>query len=127
MDKKIIIQSRKAPKAIGTYSQGIICDNLIFTSGQIPIDPRTNEVVSDIFEKQVEQVLYNLEQILIEAGSSKDKIIKLTVYLTDLSNFNKVNDVFLSFFIDNFPARSLVEVSALPKNVNIEIEAICLK
>tara|TARA_B100001964_G_C13871253_1_gene438781 strand:+ start:126 stop:509 length:384 start_codon:yes stop_codon:yes gene_type:complete len=127
VDKKIIIQSRKAPKAIGTYSQGIICDNLIFTSGQIPIDPRTNEVVSDIFEKQVEQVLYNLEQILIEAGSSKDKIIKLTVYLTDLSNFNKVNDVFLSFFIDNFPARSLVEVSALPKNVNIEIEAICLK
>ena len=127
MDKKIIIQSRKAPKAIGTYSQGIICDNLIFTSGQIPIDPRTNEVVSDIFEKQVEQVLYNLEQILIEAGSSKDKIIKLTVYLTDLSNFNKVNDVFLSFFIDNFPTRSLVEVSALPKNVNIEIEAICLK
>ena len=127
MNKKKIIQSKKAPKAIGTYSQGIIYNNLIFTSGQIPIDPKTNKIVSDVFERQIVQALYNLEQVLIKGGSTKQKIIKLTVYLTDLSNSSKVNDAFSSFFIDDFPARSLVEVSALPKNAKIEIEAISIK
>ena len=127
MNKKIIINTKNAPAAIGTYSQGIIYDNLIFTSGQIPINPKTNEVISEKFENQIDQVLYNLEQVLKAAGSGKKNIIKLTVYLTDLSNFEKLNSAFKSFFIDGFPSRSVVEVSALPKNVQVEIEAICIK
>ena len=126
-NKKIIINTDNAPKAIGAYSQGIEYENLIFTSGQIPIDPQTNEVISGKFEDQINQVLYNLNQILIAAGTNKMNIIKLTVYLTDLSNFEKLNEAFKLFFIDNFPSRSVVEVSALPKNVQVEIEAICSK
>ena len=127
MNKKKIINTKNAPAAIGTYSQGIVYDNLIFTSGQIPINPKTNEVISEKFENQIDQVLYNLEQVLKAAGSGKKNIIKLTVYLTDLSNFEKLNSAFKSFFIDEFPSRSVVEVSALPKNVQVEIEAICVK
>ena len=127
MNNKIIISTKHAPAAIGTYSQGIIYDNLIFTSGQIPIDPNTNEVVSNEFKIQIEQVLYNLDQVVKAAGSSKNNIIKLTVYLTDLSNFDVLNNAFELFFIDYFPARSVVEVSALPKGVQVEIEAICTK
>ena len=124
MSKKTIIDTKLAPAAIGTYAQGIIFENLIFTSGQIPINPNTNEVVSDKFNLQVDQVLHNLNQVLKAAGSNKNNIIKLTVYLTDLSKFDLLNIAFKSFFVDSFPARSVVEVSALPKGVQIEIEAI---
>ena len=124
MSKKTIINTKLAPAAIGTYAQGIILENLIFTSGQIPINPNTNEVVSDKFNLQVDQVLHNLNQVLKAAGSNKNNIIKLTVYLTDLSKFDLLNIAFKSFFVDSFPARSVVEVSALPKGVQIEIEAI---
>ena len=124
MSKKTIINTKLAPAAIGTYAQGIIFENLIFTSGQIPINPNTNDVVSDKFNVQVDQVLHNLNQVLKAAGSNKNNIIKLTVYLTDLSKFDLLNIAFKSFFVDSFPARSVVEVSALPKGVQIEIEAI---
>jgi len=124
VSKKTIIDTKLAPAAIGTYAQGIIFENLIFTSGQIPINPNTNEVVSDKFNLQVDQVLHNLNQVLKAAGSNKNNIIKLTVYLTDLSKFDLLNIAFKSFFVDSFPARSVVEVSALPKGVQIEIEAI---
>ncbi len=124
MSKKTIINTKLAPAAIGTYAQGIIFENLIFTSGQIPINPNTNEVVSDKFNLQVDQVLHNLNQVLKAAGSNKNNIIKLTVYLTDLSKFDLLNIAFKSFFVDSFPARSVVEVSALPKGVQVEIEAI---
>ena len=124
MSKKTIINTKLAPAAIGTYAQGIILENLIFTSGQIPINPNTNEVVSDKFNLQVDQVLHNLNQVLKAAGSNKNNIIKLTVYLTDLSKFDLLNIAFKSFFVDSFPARSVVEVSALPKGVQVEIEAI---
>ena len=127
MNKKTIINTKLAPAAIGTYSQGIVYENLIFTSGQIPINPNTNKVVSDKFNLQVEQVLNNLSQVLKAAGSNKNNIIKLTVYLTDLSNFDLLNTAFKSFFVDCFPARSVVEVSALPKGVQVEIEAICTR
>ena len=127
MSKKTIINTKLAPVAIGTYSQGIVYENLIFTSGQIPINPNTNKVVSDKFNLQVDQVLYNLNQVLKAAGSNKNNIIKLTVYLTDLSNFDLLNIAFKSFFVDSFPARSVVEVSALPKGVQVEIEAICTR
>tara|TARA_Y100000588_G_scaffold356168_1_gene412117 strand:- start:91 stop:474 length:384 start_codon:yes stop_codon:yes gene_type:complete len=124
VSKKTIINTKLAPAAIGTYAQGIIFENLIFTSGQIPINPNTNEVVSDKFNLQVDQVLHNLNQVLKAAGSNKNNIIKLTVYLTDLSKFDLLNIAFKSFFVDSFPARSVVEVSALPKGVQVEIEAI---
>ena len=127
MSKKTIINTKFAPTAIGTYSQGIVYENLIFTSGQIPINPNTNKVVSNKFNIQVDQVLYNLNQVLKAAGSNKNNIIKLTVYLTDLSNFDLLNIAFKSFFVDCFPARSVVEVSALPKGVQVEIEAICAR
>ena len=130
MKKKInrnIIYSKLAPAAVGTYSQGVSFDNLIYTSGQIPLDPKTNTVVSPKFEDQINQVLLNIEQVLIAAGSNKNNILKLTVYLTDLLNFDKLNNAFELFFDSDFPARSVVEVSALPKNVLVEIEAICIK
>ena len=124
MSKKTIINTKLAPAAIGTYAQGIIFENLIFTSGQIPINPNTNEVVSDKFNVQVDQVLHNLNQVLKASGSNKNNIIKLTVYLTDLSKFDLLNIAFKSFFVDSFQARSVVEVSDLPKGVQVEIEAI---
>ena len=122
-----IVNSSNAPDAIGAYSQAISFKNLIFTSGQIPIDRKTNNIVSDIFKDQIIQVLYNLNEVLVSAGSNKKNIVKLTVYLTDLSNFNQLNEAFEHFFVDNFPARSVVEVSALPMNVKVKIDAICIK
>jgi len=122
-----IVNSSNAPEAIGAYSQAINFKDFIFTSGQIPIDRKTNNIVSDIFKDQIIQVLYNLNEVLVSAGSNKKNIVKLTVYLTDLSNFNQLNEAFEHFFVDNFPARSVVEVSALPMNVKVEIDAICIK
>lgn len=122
-----IINSSNAPKVIGTYSQGINFKDFIFTSGQIPIDKKTNKIISDVFKDQLIQVLYNLNQVLVSAGSNKKNIVKLTVYLTNLSDFNELNEAFKHFFVDNFPARSVVEVSALPMNAKVEIDAICIK
>ena len=126
MKNKKIINTSAAPKAIGPYSQGIIYDNLIFTSGQIPISIKTNDIISDDFNEQAKQVLKNIKGLIESHGSSVNKIIKLTVYLTDLSCFDSLNKIFIDFFKDHeLPARSVVEVSKLPKNSKIEIEAIC--
>tara|TARA_B100000674_G_scaffold119321_1_gene90626 strand:- start:687 stop:1067 length:381 start_codon:yes stop_codon:yes gene_type:complete len=121
------IKTKNAPKAIGVYSQGSIYENLVFTSGQIAIDPISGNLVTDDFSKEVEQVLENIKSVLEAGGSNLDNIIKLTVFITDMSNFKFVNEVFETFFIDEYPARSVVEVSGLPLNVNIEIEAIGIK
>ena len=118
------IKTDKAPKAIGTYSQGTQVGELVFTSGQISINPKTNDLVIDNFEDEVLQVLNNVSAVLESGGSRKDSIVKLTVFLIDLSKFQIVNKVFSEYFKDNFPSRSVVEVSALPLGVNIEIEAI---
>ena len=120
------IKTDKAPQAIGTYSQGTIAGNLIFTSGQIAINPDSGSVIVDNFECEVLQVLNNIEAILIKAGSCKKNIVKLTVFMTDLSQFEEVNLAFKYFFDteDNFPSRSTVEVSKLPMGVNVEIEAV---
>mgnify|MGYP001169418446 FL=1 len=122
---KIIISTNNSPKAIGPYSQAInIKGGLTFTSGQIPINLK-GEMVSDDFEEQVVQVLKNIEGILIERNRKLIDIVKLTVFIIDLSNFDKLNKVFELYFEDAcFPARSVVEVSKLPKNSQIEIEAI---
>ena len=128
MNKKEIINSADAPEAIGAYSQGIILDNIIFTSGQIPLCPLNNKVISNSFDKQVIQVLANIESVLLAANSNKNKIIKLTVYLTDLDDFDELNKIFKLFFKDSsYPARSVVEVSKLPKNVKIEIDVVAYK
>ena len=121
------IKTKNAPKAIGVYSQGSIFENLVFTSGQIAINPISGNLVTDNFSKEVEQVLENVKSVLEAGGSNLDNIIKLTVFITDMSNFKFVNEVFETFFINEYPARSVVEVSGLPLNVNIEIEAIGLK
>ena len=121
------VKTKNAPKAIGAYSQGSIFENLVFTSGQIAINPISGNLVIDDFSKEVEQVLENIKSVLEAGGSNLDNIIKLTVFITAMSNFKFVNEVFETFFIDEYPARSVVEVSGLPLNVNIEIEAIGIK
>ncbi len=117
------INTKNAPQAIGPYSQAKIVENLVFTSGQIPLKV-DGTIVCDDFEKECIQVLDNLKEILEHSGSSMLNIIKLTVYLTDLSNFNILNSVFEMYFINSLPARSTIEVSALPKDSRVEIEAI---
>tara|TARA_B110000467_G_scaffold71552_1_gene64957 strand:+ start:104 stop:478 length:375 start_codon:yes stop_codon:yes gene_type:complete len=119
-----IIRTDQAPKAIGPYSQAVLHQQFVFTSGQIPLDPETGELVSGDFKTEVIQVLKNLDAVLIASNSSLKKVAKLTVFLTDLANFSELNEVFSSFFDDHLPARSAVQVSALPMNVRVEIEAI---
>ena len=120
----IVIETLDAPQAIGTYSQGIKSGHLVFTSGQIPLNPKTGELINGDIEMEILQVLTNLNGVLKSGGSSLKKAIKLTVFLTDLSYFPKVNEVFKEFFPENPPARSAVQVSALPMNAKIEIEAV---
>ena len=127
MKNSKIIKTNLAPKAIGAYSQGVLYDNLIFTSGQIPIDLNSNDLISSKFSEQLNQVLKNLKNLIESEGSNIDKIIKLNVYLTDLNNFNKLNEVFIDFFNERYPARSVVEVSRLPKDAMVEIDAVCYK
>ncbi len=121
---KVVIHTTEAPKAIGTYSQGIKSDNFVFTSGQIPINPQSGELIKGDFKSEVKQVLINLNGVLKGGGSSLQQAIKLTVFLTDLSHFAQVNEIFNEFFPDNPPARSAVQVSALPMNARIEIDAV---
>ena len=121
---KVVIHTTEAPKAIGTYSQGIKSDNFVFTSGQIPINPQSGELIKGDFKSEVKQVLINLNGVLKGGGSSLQQAIKLTVFLTDLSHFAQVNEIFNDFFPDNPPARSAVQVSALPMNARIEIDAV---
>ena len=121
-----IIETKNAPLPIGSYSQGIKLDKLIFTSGQIPINPHTNELVSNDIQSEINQIINNLDAILINGGSSIQSIIKLTIYTTDMSCLSEVNKIFDNQFPHVKPARSSVEVSALPMNSRIKIEAIGL-
>ena len=123
MDRQVII-SDNAPQALGTYSQGIRSGKFIFTSGQIGIDPKTGKICQTDFSTESRQVLNNIKAILEEGGSSLDLIVKLTVFLTDLADFSDLNSIFLDFFKKNPPARSTIEVSALPLGAKLEIEAI---
>jgi len=122
---KKIIRSNSAPKAIGAYSQAVSTEKLLFTSGQIAINPVTGQLISDDFEEQVFQVFKNLENILISENLSLDNILKLNVYMINLNDFDKLNDIFHKIFKQSFPSRSVVEVSRLPKDCKIEIDAIC--
>jgi len=124
--KKEILSTENAPAAVGPYSQAIKLDNLIFTSGQLPIDPKTGEM-PDSVEEQTSQALENIAAILEEAGSSLDNAIKLTVFLTDIDDFAAMNEVYAGFFESDPPARSAFEVVALPKGAKVEIECIAYK
>ena len=121
---KTIVSTDKAPAAIGPYSQGIKVGNLLFTSGQIPLDPATGTFPEGI-QAQARQSLSNVKAILAEAGVSMDQVIKTTVFLKDMNDFAAMNEVYATFFTEgNYPARSAVEVARLPKDALVEIEAI---
>ncbi|MGI6226158.1 MAG: RidA family protein [Peptococcales bacterium] len=124
--KKEVIQTEKAPKAIGPYSQGIKAGQFLFVSGQIPINPQTGEVVSGNIQNQTEQVLENLKAIIEKAGATLEDVVKTTIFLKDMNQFTLVNDTYSQYFSINPPARACVEVARLPKDVGVEIEAIVL-
>jgi 2-iminobutanoate/2-iminopropanoate deaminase len=121
--KKPIFTS-KAPAAIGPYSQAVQWGDVVFISGQIPLDPGNGQLNNATFEDETNQVLDNLEAICQEAGGTLDHILKLTIYLTDLSKFDVVNSIMASRFSEPFPARATLEISKLPKEVSIEMDAI---
>jgi 2-iminobutanoate/2-iminopropanoate deaminase len=121
-----VIDSAGAPAAIGPYSQAIRAGGLVFVSGQIPIEPATGQVVAGGIAAQAERVLASLQAILEASGSRMDRVVKTTVYLTDLGAFPEVNEVYARFFPQAPPARSTVQVAALPRGVGIEIEAVAL-
>jgi 2-iminobutanoate/2-iminopropanoate deaminase len=123
MPKKHVTSS-KAPKPIGPYSQAIIAGGLLFVSGQIPIDPATGELVEGDIEAQTEQVLKNVVAILKEAKMGPENVVKTTVFLRDLAEFTRMNEVYARYLGKEPPARSTVQVAALPRNVKIEIDAI---
>ncbi len=121
---KEIISTKNAPQAIGPYSQAVKTGNLMFISGQIPMNPKTGDLVTSSIEDQANQVLNNIKSICESAGYGFEDIVKITIFLTDLSNFGTVNDVMKEHFEEPYPARATVEVSGLPLGVNVEIEAI---
>jgi 2-iminobutanoate/2-iminopropanoate deaminase len=115
-----------APKAIGPYSQAIKANGLVFTSGQISLDPTTGELVTGSFEDQVHRVFRNLEAVLREAGTSFDRVVKATVYVTDLGNFQTLNSIYAKYFGEHKPARTTIQAAALPKGSAVEIDLIAL-
>ncbi len=121
------VQTDKAPKAIGPYSQGIVANGFVFCSGQIPIDPATGELNTGSIEDQTRQVLKNVAAVLEAAGSSMDDTVKCTVFLQDMNDFAKMNAVYGEFFKAPNPARAAVQVARLPRDVKVEIEAIAIR
>lgn len=126
MEKKII-NTDKAPAPIGPYNQAVQFGNMLFVSGQIPIDPATNELVQGDIEAEATQVMKNLQAILQEAGMDFSNVIKSTIFLMDMGQFAKVNAIYGNYFKENAPARETVQVSGLPKGVNVEISVIAGK
>lgn len=118
------INTKLAPQAIGTYSQAIRSGQMVFLSGQIPLDPETMHICSDDIKLQITQVLENLSAVCEEAGGSLANIVKLNVYLTDLSHFPLINEAMSRYFLEPYPARAAVEVSALPKGAKVEMDGI---
>ncbi len=119
-----IVVTDRAPKAIGPYSQAVVVDGMVYTAGQIPLDPETGGIVGQTTPEQVEQVLKNLGAILEAAGSGLDLVVKTTVYLVDLADFPAMNEVYARYFPTHKPARSTVQAAALPRAVRVEIDAI---
>ncbi len=123
---KEIINTKNAPAAVGPYSQGIKANGMVFTSGQLPINPATGNIDENNIEWQTHQSIKNLEAVLKEAGSDLSKVVKTTVFLSDIGNFGKVNEIYATYFKGEAPARSCFEVAKLPKAALIEIEAVAI-
>lgn len=122
--EKLVIESTLVPSAVGSYSQGIKIGSLVFTSGQLPISPDTGICNEGGIEEQTHQVMQNIKNIVEAAGSDMAKIVKTTVYLSDITNFKAFDTVYRQYFLSGYPARSCVEVAAIPKGALVEIEAI---
>ncbi|HEX3084956.1 MAG TPA: RidA family protein [Pyrinomonadaceae bacterium] len=123
---KEIIATEQAPQAIGPYSQAVRAGNLVFASGQIPLDPATKEFVAGGIAEQTEQVLKNLKAVFAAAGVAMDQIVKTTVFLADMNDFTAMNEVYGKYFAENPPARATVQAARLPKDAKVEIEAIAV-
>jgi reactive intermediate/imine deaminase len=119
-----IIHTERAPKPIGTYSQAVKAGNVVYLSGQIPLDPATMELVSGDFDAQVRRAFDNMRAVVEQAGGTLDQVVKLTLFLTDLAHFPKVNEIMATYFNEPFPARSTVGVSQLPKGARFEVECV---
>ena len=126
MATKTIVESSKAPSAIGPYSQAIRIDGMLYTSGVVPLDPETMEIVGSTIEEQTERVMESMKALLEDAGTDLSKVVKTTCFLDDLGNFAAFNEVYARYFGDSKPARSTVEVAGLPKAAMVEIEAVAL-
>lgn len=126
MSDKKIIETNEAPKAIGPYSVGVMVNNLVFTAGQLGIEPTSGEIVAGGIQTETRQALKNIEKILIAAGTDISHVVKTTVFLRDMDDFSEMNMVYAEFFSQEFPSRTTVQVAALPKNAEIEIEAIAV-
>lgn len=124
---KKVISTKNAPQAVGPYSQAVWANDLLFVSGQIPLDPSTGKFVSDDVKEQTKQVFQNIGAILQEAGLNYEDIVKATVYLTNMADFAVVNEVYASFFKQDFPARAAFQVAKLPLGAKVEIEAVAVK
>jgi 2-iminobutanoate/2-iminopropanoate deaminase len=124
--ERVLVAPQKAPKAVGPYSQGIVADDFVFTSGQLPLNPDTNKMPEGI-EAQARQSLDNVKAVLEAGGSSLDKTVKVTIFLKDLNDFTKVNDIYATYFTKNPPARSCVQVARIPRDALIEIEAVGIR
>lgn len=124
---KEIIYTPHAPEPIGPYSQAVMSNGILYVSGQIPIDSRDGSIVSSSVKDETVQVMKNIEAILIEADMSFDDVVKCSIFVSEMSNFGIVNEVYGSYFLSSAPARETIEVSCLPKNVNVEISCIAIK
>ncbi len=124
---KNVVKTDKAPQAIGPYSQAIEVNGLVFTSGVVPLDPATGNVVEGDIKVQATRVFDSMKALLEAAGSGTDEVVKTTVFIKDMNDFAAVNEIYATYFTEAFPARSCVEVARLPKDVLIEMEAIALK
>lgn len=124
---KTIINTSSAPAPIGPYNQAIQTGNMLFISGQVCIDPATNQLKNKDLQEETHQVMHNLKAILQEAGMTFSNVVKTTIFLTDMNRFSEVNEIYGKYFTDSFPARETVQVSALPKFVNVEISMIAVK
>lgn len=125
MNRKII-NTELAPEAIGPYSQSVLAGNILFISGQLPIDPETGKFAGNNIKSQTEQSLKNIESILEKAGCTMDNVVKTTVLLNDMGDFAKMNEVYAKFFTKDYPARAAYEVAKLPKDALVEIEAVAV-
>ncbi len=122
-----VVATDAAPKAIGPYSQGIVTDGLVFTAGQVALDPRSGELVGKTAAEQTEQALLNLKAVLAAAGTNLDNVVKTTVYLADMADFAQMNEVYAKHFGTHKPARSTVQAAGLPKAARVEIDVIAVK